>query len=115
MKLKKRQAIINIYTSIIFDVNKLEIKICNEGGRIMRPVLNIEDGKLVLNKDIVNRLKTNEIRWDDLFTDHISDKTPLQYIDADEQNYAMIAMDRNKLNKYNTVNCRVVYVMALFI
>jgi len=102
MKLKKRQAIINIYTSIIFDVNKLEIKICNEGGRIMRPVLNIEDGKLILNKAIVNKLKTNEIRWDDLFTDHISDKTPLQYIDADEQNYAMIAMDRNKLNKHNT-------------
>ena len=102
MKLKKQQAIINIYTSIIFDVNKLEIKICNEGGRIMRPVLNIEDGKLVLNKDIVNRLRKNEIRWDDLFTDHISDKTPLQYIDADEQNYAMIAMDRNKINENNT-------------
>ena len=80
MKLKKQQAIINIYTSIIFDVNKLEIKICNEGGRIMRPVLNIEDGKLVLNKDIVNRLRKNEIRWDDLFTDHISDKTTLSSI-----------------------------------
>ena len=39
MKDKKYKGIINIYTSIIFDYKLAEIKICNDGGRLTRPVL----------------------------------------------------------------------------
>ena len=43
VKEKKAQGIINIYTSIIFDLNKNEIKICNEAGRPTRPVMKIRN------------------------------------------------------------------------
>ena len=40
LKDKKYKGIINIYTSIIFDYKFQEIKICNDAGRMMRPLFN---------------------------------------------------------------------------
>ena len=102
MKKKKKQGIINVYTSIIFDVYRLEIKICNEAGRITRPVVCVEKGKSLLTKEVINKIKKKEIGWNDLFIDHNIDSTALEYIDSDEQNYSMIAMKLKDINKYNT-------------
>ena len=57
MKKKKKQGIINVYASIIFDVYRLEIKICNEAGRITRPVVCVENGKSLLTKEVINKIK----------------------------------------------------------
>ena len=55
MKDKKYKGIINIYTSIIFDYKYLEIRICNDGGRLTRPVLKVRDNKaLLLRKSSIN-------------------------------------------------------------
>lgn len=42
MKDKKYKGIINIYTSIVFDYKNMEIRICNDGGRLTRPVSRFE-------------------------------------------------------------------------
>jgi len=89
---KKCKGIINIYTSIIFDYKKLEIRICNDGGRLMRPVLRVENNKVIITKDIINKLSTNELCWNDLLTECRLDKSVIEYIDPEEQNYSTIAM-----------------------
>ena len=42
LKNKKHQGIINIYTSVIFDIKRLEIRICNDGGRLTRPLFKVK-------------------------------------------------------------------------
>ena len=37
------KGIINVYTSIIFDYRLKEIRVCNDGGRLSRPVLRIKE------------------------------------------------------------------------
>lgn len=94
LKQKKHDGIINIYTGIVFDVRKMEIRMCNESGRLMRPVLRVKDNKLILTKEIIEKVKSNQISWDDLLSSknpHVNDAV-IEYIDADEQNTAMIAM-----------------------
>lgn len=54
---KKSQAIINIYTSIVFDYNNKEIRVCNEAGRPTRPLLRVIDNKLVITPSIVEKIK----------------------------------------------------------
>ena len=45
---------INIYTSIIFDYKNREIRICNDAGRLIRPVLRVKDNTVLLTNTIVN-------------------------------------------------------------
>jgi len=92
MKHKKHAGIINIYTSIVFDIKAMEIRICNDGGRLTRPVLKVRDGKALLTKDIVDRIVSKELAWNDLITSCRLDESVIEYIDPEEQNLAMIAM-----------------------
>ena len=92
MKDKKYRGIINIYTSIIFDIKMLEIRICNDGGRLTRPVLRVRDNKALITKEIIDKLETKELSWNDLLTNCRLDESVIEYIDPDEQNLAMIAM-----------------------
>jgi DNA-directed RNA polymerase II subunit RPB2 len=48
LKNKKHQGIINVYTSILFDYEMKEIRVCNDGGRLSRPVLRIKDQNVLL-------------------------------------------------------------------
>jgi DNA-directed RNA polymerase II subunit RPB2 len=92
MKDKKYRGIINIYTSITFDYKKLEIRICNDGGRLTRPVLRVRDNKAIISKEVIDKLVSKEISWNDLLTNCKLDESVIEYIDPDEQNFAMIAM-----------------------
>lgn len=92
LKEKKYRGIINIYTSIIFDYSRLEIRICNDGGRLTRPVLRVRNNKALITPEIICRLKTKELNWNDLLTDCILPESIIEYIDVEEQYYSMIAM-----------------------
>jgi len=92
MKDKKYRGIINIYTSIIFDFKVLEIRVCNDGGRLTRPVLRVRDNKAIIDQDIISKLVEKEISWNDLLTNCKLNESVIEYIDPEEQNLAMIAM-----------------------
>jgi len=113
MKEKKYKGIINIYTSITFDFKLLEIRICNDGGRLTRPVLRVKDNKAIIDKTVIDKLVNKEISWNDLLTNCKLDESVIEYIDPDEQNLAMIAMrckdtylqDKNK--KIQFTHCEI--------
>lgn len=92
MKNKKYRGIINIYTSVVFDFKTLEIRICNDGGRLTRPVLRVRDNKALITSDIIAKLNAKELSWNDLLTSCNIDESVIEYIDPEEQNYSTIAM-----------------------
>ncbi len=92
MKDKKYRGIINIYTSVIFDYKNMEIRICNDAGRMTRPLLRVKDGKAIITRKIIKQLENNELSWNDLLTNCKLDESVIEYIDPCEQNYAMIAL-----------------------
>ena len=91
LKEMKCKGIINIYTSIIFDYKLGEIRVCNDSGRVTRPLLRVKDKNILLTQQILSDLAHNVISWDDLFTDCKIDEAILEYIDPEEQNNSMIA------------------------
>ena len=92
MKDKKYRGIINIYTAVVFDYKMMEIRICNDGGRMTRPLLRVKDGKALITQDIIAKLETGELIWNDLLTNCKLEQSVIEYIDPDEQNFAMIAL-----------------------
>jgi len=118
-KLKKWRGIINIYTSVVFDYPNAEIRICNDAGRMMRPLLlvNPDTNELYITRDMIQRVAAHEIGWDDLLThiascgsEHSSSGGDshgvIEYIDPDEQAFSMIAMRPHHLyrNEMDTAN-----------
>jgi len=97
LKDKKQQGIMNIYTGIIFDCKKAEIRICNDAGRLTRPLLRVKDNKLVLKKQVITDLTNNKLEWNDLLTTCKMDDAVLEYIDAEEQSWSMVAMKPQEL------------------
>jgi DNA-directed RNA polymerase beta subunit/intein/homing endonuclease len=96
MKRKKYAGIINIYTSIVFDFKNEEIRMCSDGGRLTRPVLKVRDGRALVSRDIIDRVENKELEWNDLVTSCKLDESVIEYIDPEEQGYAMIAMKTKK-------------------
>ena len=91
LKDKKYKGIINIYASIIFDYRMKEIRICNDGGRLTRPLLRIKDKNILVSKSIENGLNSGDLTWDNLLTSSKLDESVIEYIDPEEQSWSMIA------------------------
>jgi DNA-directed RNA polymerase beta subunit len=107
LKDKKTKGIINIYTSIVFDYKLKEIRVCNDSGRLTRPLLRVKNRNILINHTILDGLKSGEYNWDHLLTSSKIDEAVLEYIDPEEQSWSMIATKpkdlihvENKLKKF---------------
>ena len=99
LKEKKADGIINIYTSIVFDTTALELRICTDSGRLTRPLLKVKNNQLMIDDDISDRIFQDKLKWDDFTLNHEIPESIMEYLDPEEQNYCMIAMKQDKLNK----------------
>ena len=102
LKDMKCKGIINIYTSITFDYLTQEIRVCNDSGRVTRPLLRVKNRQLLLTKEVIDGLNKNELGWDDLFTDCKITDAVLEYIDPEEQSFSMIATKPSEMYPSNT-------------
>ena len=106
LKNMKYKGIINIYTSIVFDYKLQEIRVCNDSGRVTRPLLRVKDKNILLTKTVIEGLKSHNLTWDDLFTDCKIGEAVLEYVDPEEQSFSMIAtkpvdlISNTELKKY---------------
>lgn len=92
LKEKKYCGIINIYVSIVFDYKKNEIRVCNDAGRLTRPLLRVKNNNTLIKKDYIKQLNDNTLRWDDLLTNCRIEDSMIEYIDPEEQSWSMISM-----------------------
>jgi len=103
----KRRGIINIYTSISWDISKNTINISTEAGRCVRPIYIVKNNKLLFNKKYVLALKNKEISWNNLIADITINnekaigkyESIIEYVDVEENNTLMIASVYNDLFK----------------
>lgn len=120
LKNQKYNGMFNIYTSIVFDYVMKEIIICNNGGRLTRPLLKINPITRLpfYNQSIMNKIDEKQIIWEGLLIGQMNDNNHInhtnniqnsiiEYIDPDEQNNSLIAMnvsdlqnDKNTLKSY---------------
>ena len=112
LKDKKYKGIINIYTSITFDYKLREIRVCNDSGRLTRPLLRVKDKSILLNHAIMKQLNNSELVWDNLLTSSKLPESVIEYIDPEEQSWALIATKPKDIivksdNIYKYTHCEI--------
>ena len=103
LKDKKRKGIINIYTSISFNFRDKEIIICNDAGRLIRPVFIVKNNSIALTPDIIKDLKKNNLDWNDLICSYKINNSIIEYIDPREQNSSLVALNIKDLNSKDNI------------
>jgi len=112
LKDKKYKGIINIYTSIIFDYKMKEIRVCNDSGRLTRPLLRVKNKNILITKSLITKIINSELNWDHLLTSSKIEDSIIEYVDPDEQNWSMIATSPKDLfekndKMYNYTHCEI--------
>ncbi len=74
-----------------------EININCDAGRVRRPLVIVENGKPKITKNHITKLKLKELYWNDLI-----DNGLIEYLDADEEENAYIALNWNEVTHENT-------------
>lgn len=83
--------------SISYRKENNEIQIHTDRGRVLRPLIVVSNGKPKLKDEHVEDLRKKRITWNDLVKKGI-----IEYIDAEEEENAYIAVSKNELNRKHT-------------
>ena len=99
----RRDGLIHYQTSIYFDNVTNSLFIHSDGGRLIRPLLCIDNGKLLYNKKIHKLLQSKKLIWDHLIN-RIQDKEYfcIEYVDAYETFNSLILMNSSDTPKHHT-------------
>ena len=102
MRFLKRKGMVNVYTSIVWNITDKEIWICTEGGRCVRPCFVVRDNKLALTEELIDEYQKGNADWHRIITGTPGtdvDDSVIEYLDVEESNTAMIAIKYQDLFK----------------
>ncbi|CAN8008979.1 DNA-directed RNA polymerase II subunit RPB2 [Ixodes scapularis] len=102
-KLRRQMDIIVSEVSMVRDIRDREIRIYTDAGRICRPLLIVEDQKLLLKRRHIDSLKEREYNnysWQDLVASGV-----VEYIDTLEEETVMLSMTPDDLQDKGFAYC----------
>jgi DNA-directed RNA polymerase subunit B len=94
---KRRNCQLPEQLSVRVDEGLQIVSISTEPGRVLRPLIVVEDGYSKLKNEHLLRLEQNEIKWKDLVKEGI-----IEYIDASEEEEALVALNEQELTNEHT-------------
>jgi DNA-directed RNA polymerase subunit B' len=93
----RRKGMLSPHINVALSLNKREVWINCDSGRIRRPLIIVRDGKPLLTKTDLEKLKLGEIKWRDLIR-----LGKIEFLDTDEEENAFIAIDESVLTEKHT-------------
>lgn len=116
LKKQRREMKIDIFTSLIWNIDANEIRIMTDAGRLVRPLLIVKNNKLLINDKVIENLNNpdpfKKMTWEQLIQDAY-----IEYLDTHECQYnCLIAINEDTLKDagYNNyTHCEISNVCML--
>src|SRR3989338_2422375 len=94
---ERRKGLITDNLNVYYHEKANEVQLESSKGRARRPLIIVKDGVPLLTEKHIKQLEKNEISWSDLIKQGI-----IEYLDAAEEENALIAFFENELAPENT-------------
>ncbi len=94
---KRRKAQITHTIGIAYHEDTNELYINTDSGRVVRPLIVVERGKLKLTEDHVKQVEKGDLKWHELV-----EKGIIEYLDAEEEENALIALKEEEITNKHT-------------
>ncbi|HLD83575.1 MAG TPA: DNA-directed RNA polymerase subunit B [archaeon] len=94
---KRRNADISPSVNVSWVPDFAEVHVNTDAGRVQRPLIITTNGKSNLTKEIAEKVISKEMGWNDLVREGI-----IEYLDAEEENNALVAIDESAISKETT-------------
>ena len=107
LKTHRSKGNINIYISFYIDYKNNILYIYTDRGRCIRPLLKLNNNKILYDKDIQKKLSDKKLKWDDLLLELPDKKCIIEYIDIYEVNNNIICTDINSISEKLYTNCEI--------
>lgn len=101
LKKYRREGIIDKYTTILLDTTNKEIRVYYDGGRLIRPLLIVQNNKTGFTKELIDDInieiknKNRTKSWKKIITKY---NNIVEYEDIDSLNYLLVSDEESKLN-----------------
>lgn len=119
IRLLRRNALINVYTSVSWYIDLYEIRLSTDSGRSCHPMIIVNNGKLAIKTSHIQKIIEKKITWQQLIGGELRsswnqydnkyyktsasneelEKTAgvIEFIDTEEANTSLIAMNQGEL------------------
>ncbi len=94
---KRRNAELPIQMNIRYNPHFKHIPISTEPGRVLRPLIIVENGIPRLKNEHLLKIEQGEIKWEDLIKEGV-----IEYLDASEEESALVALHEDELTSEHT-------------
>ena len=97
LKEKRRRGGLPIELSVMHNNALNNILLSTEIGRVMRPLIIVEDGKSRITPEHIKLVRDGGFKWDDLIKEGV-----IEYLDAAEEENALVALEEKDLTEEHT-------------
>jgi len=97
VKKSRREGKLSYEMSVRFDKFLDTVYISSEIGRVIRPLIVVEEGVSMLKEEHLDLIRQGNLSWDDLVRAGV-----LEYLDASEEDDCYIALEESKLTPEHT-------------
>jgi len=94
---KRRNSELPIELSVRYDKFLNNVILSSEVGRVLRPLIIVENGKSKLTEEHLQLLKEGSLKWKDLIKNGI-----IEYLDAAEEENALVALEEKDITPEHT-------------
>ncbi|MCK5459046.1 MAG: DNA-directed RNA polymerase subunit B, partial [Thermoplasmatales archaeon] len=94
---RRRKGLLSNEINICYDAEGNDVIVNCDCGRLRRPILVVENGKLLLTDKYLSELKEGTKKWIDLINEGI-----VEYVDAEEEENVLIALTKKDITSDHT-------------
>lgn len=102
----RRNGLINVYTSIAWRIQDMEIHLYTDGGRGCYPIYIVKNNRLLLTPEHIEGVRNGKYKWINMISGFKNKKTPFDYfqnfLDPAEEGYDITNLNQD-LEKYGGV------------